>query len=162
VVRRPRPRGRRCRRAWPHRRGAARSGSRGPAAAARRPRSVRRPDQCARYAGALALAPQAPVLAARGVPRRAHPPHLRRAPPLSPAAFHPPPAPPPTPRGGGGFVWHPLDLGRHDPPATRTGAETPQRLRPGPADRRETPLPAATAQLIEAFVAVKAPARAAA
>ena len=44
----------------------------------RRPRPVQRADQCAGHAGALAPPPQAPVLAARGLPRRAQPSDLGR------------------------------------------------------------------------------------
>ena len=54
------------------------AGPRRPAAAHRRPRPVRGADQRASHAGALALAAQAPVLAARGVPRRAGAPFLRQ------------------------------------------------------------------------------------
>ena len=78
VVRRARPRAGRRRRVRAHRRRAARRGPRAVQPAHRRPRPVHRADQCAGHARALAPAAQAPVLAPRGLPRRADAPDLRR------------------------------------------------------------------------------------
>jgi ATP phosphoribosyltransferase regulatory subunit len=65
------------------------------------------------------------------------------------------------PAGAEAAVIEHLDQAGHELIGTRTAAEIAQRLLAEAADRRETPLPAATAALIESYVAVKAPARAA-
>ena len=63
--------------------------------------------------------------------------------------------------GAEALVLEHLDQAGHELIGTRTAAEIAQRLLAEAADRREQPLPAATAALIESYVAVKAPARAA-
>jgi ATP phosphoribosyltransferase regulatory subunit len=68
---------------------------------------------------------------------------------------------PADPAGAEALVLEHLDKAGHELIGTRSAAEIAQRLLAEAADLREKPLPAATAQLIEAYVAVKAPARAA-
>jgi ATP phosphoribosyltransferase regulatory subunit len=68
---------------------------------------------------------------------------------------------PADPAGAEALVLEHLDQAGHELIGTRTAAEIAQRLLAEAADRREQPLPAATAALIESYVAVKAPARAA-
>jgi ATP phosphoribosyltransferase regulatory subunit len=69
---------------------------------------------------------------------------------------------PADPMGAEALVLEQLDREGHELIGARTSAEIALRLLAEAADRNEKPLPAATAQLIESFVAVKAPARAAA
>jgi ATP phosphoribosyltransferase regulatory subunit len=66
---------------------------------------------------------------------------------------------PADPAGAEALVLEHLDKAGHELIGTRTAAEIAQRLLAEAADRREQPLPAATAALIESYVAVKAPAR---
>jgi ATP phosphoribosyltransferase regulatory subunit len=69
---------------------------------------------------------------------------------------------PADPAGAEGLVIEHLERLGIELIGTRTAAEIAQRLLAEAADRRERPLPADTAALIESYVAVKAPARAAA
>jgi ATP phosphoribosyltransferase regulatory subunit len=62
--------------------------------------------------------------------------------------------------GAEALVMDHLDKAGIELIGTRTAAEIAQRLLAEAADRRERPLPAETAALIEAYVAVRAPARA--
>jgi ATP phosphoribosyltransferase regulatory subunit len=66
---------------------------------------------------------------------------------------------PADPAGAEALVVEHLDKAGHELIGTRTAAEIAERLMDAAADMRETPLPAATAALIEGYVAVKAPAR---
>jgi ATP phosphoribosyltransferase regulatory subunit len=68
---------------------------------------------------------------------------------------------PDDPAGAEALVAAHLDGLGIEPIGTRSVAEIAHRLAAEAADRREKPLPAAMAALIEAYVAVKAPARAA-
>jgi ATP phosphoribosyltransferase regulatory subunit len=68
---------------------------------------------------------------------------------------------PSDPAGAEALVVEHLDRAGIEPIGTRSAAEIAQRLLAEAADRRERPLPAETVALIEAYVAVKAPARAA-
>jgi ATP phosphoribosyltransferase regulatory subunit len=69
---------------------------------------------------------------------------------------------PTDPAGAEALVAEHLDKAGIELIGTRSAAEIAQRLLAEAADQREKPLPAATVALIEAYVAVKAPARAAA
>jgi ATP phosphoribosyltransferase regulatory subunit len=69
---------------------------------------------------------------------------------------------PGNPAGAEALVLEHLDQAGIELIGTRTVAEIAQHLVAEAADRRERPLPAETAALIESYVAVKAPARAAA
>jgi ATP phosphoribosyltransferase regulatory subunit len=66
---------------------------------------------------------------------------------------------PADPAGADALVLEHLDKAGHELIGTRTVAEIAERLLDEAADRREKPLPAATAALIESYVAVKAPVR---
>jgi ATP phosphoribosyltransferase regulatory subunit len=66
---------------------------------------------------------------------------------------------PADPAGAEALVLEHLDKAGHELFGTRTVAEIAERLLDEAADRREKPLPAATAALIESYVAVKAPVR---
>jgi ATP phosphoribosyltransferase regulatory subunit len=68
---------------------------------------------------------------------------------------------PGDPAGAEVLVAEHLDKAGIELIGTRSAAEIARRLLAEAADRREKPLPAATAALIESYVAVKAPARAA-
>jgi ATP phosphoribosyltransferase regulatory subunit len=68
---------------------------------------------------------------------------------------------PADPAGAEALVAEHLEQAGIELIGTRSTAEIAQRLLAEAADRRERPLPAATAALIEAYVAVKGPARAA-
>jgi ATP phosphoribosyltransferase regulatory subunit len=68
---------------------------------------------------------------------------------------------PADPAGAEALVVEHLDKAGLELIGTRSAAEIADRLLAGAADRREKPLPAATAALIEGYVAVKTPARAA-
>ena len=69
---------------------------------------------------------------------------------------------PADPAGAEALVAEHLDKAGIEVIGTRSAAEIADRLLAEAADRREKPLPAETLRLIEAYVAVKAPARAAA
>jgi ATP phosphoribosyltransferase regulatory subunit len=66
---------------------------------------------------------------------------------------------PEDPAGAQALVLEHIDKAGHELIGTRTAAEIAARLMDEAADMRETPLPAATAALIEGYVAVKAPVR---
>jgi ATP phosphoribosyltransferase regulatory subunit len=66
---------------------------------------------------------------------------------------------PADPAGAEAAVMEHLDKMGHELIGTRTAAEIARRLLAQAADAREKPLPAATAALIESYVAVKAPVR---
>src|SRR6185312_6722449 len=68
---------------------------------------------------------------------------------------------PADPAGAEALVVEHLETAGIELIGSRSAAEIAQRLLAEAADRREKPLPAETARLIEAYVAVKAPARAA-
>ncbi len=68
---------------------------------------------------------------------------------------------PSDPAGAEALVVEYLDRMGIESIGTRSASEVAQRLLAEAADRRERPLPAETAAMIEAYVAVKAPARAA-
>jgi ATP phosphoribosyltransferase regulatory subunit len=68
---------------------------------------------------------------------------------------------PADPAGAEALVAEHLETAGIELIGSRSAAEIAQRLLAEAADRREKPLPAETARLIEAYVAVKAPARAA-
>ncbi len=68
---------------------------------------------------------------------------------------------PDDPAGAEALVAEHLDKAGIELIGTRTAAEIAQRLLAEAADRRERPLPRETAMLIESYIAVKAPARAA-
>ena len=68
---------------------------------------------------------------------------------------------PADPAGAEALVAEHLEKAGIELIGSRSAAEIAQRLLAEAADRREKPLPAETARLIEAYVAVKAPARAA-
>jgi ATP phosphoribosyltransferase regulatory subunit len=66
---------------------------------------------------------------------------------------------PADPAGAEALVLEHIEEAGHELIGTRTAAEITERLLDAAADMRETPLPAATAALIEGYGAVKAPAR---
>jgi ATP phosphoribosyltransferase regulatory subunit len=66
---------------------------------------------------------------------------------------------PADPAGAEALVLEHLDKAGRELIGTRTVAEIAERLMAEAADRREPPLPAETAALIESYVAVKAPVR---
>jgi ATP phosphoribosyltransferase regulatory subunit len=66
---------------------------------------------------------------------------------------------PADPAGAEALVLEHIEKAGHELIGTRTAAEIAERLMDEAADMREQPLPAATAALIEGYVAVKAPAR---
>jgi ATP phosphoribosyltransferase regulatory subunit len=66
---------------------------------------------------------------------------------------------PADPAGAEALVLEHIDKAGHELIGTRTAAEIAERLLDEAADMRETPLPAATAALIEGYVAVRARAR---